>query len=207
MTSAKNEVSRRGSARRDPRVEPDSVPPVPAVVDEVAPAARRDPRADPDSIPAMPAVAAPPPVEHEQELPAGEPDAPKADPRFVDLDPLFARNAWREIVERLGPPEKASELPPALGLVFALAQREAAGEGSAAGATELAIRSMAALVGVAPGSNTALVLAKRLLRQNPAGWRTKPAPPARFSVAIIVVGIVAGAAVGWFVSLGSIHLF
>jgi len=206
MSSAKDEVSRRGSARRDPRAEPESVPPAPAVIDEVARAGRRDPRVDPDSIPAMPAVTAPLPVDDGQQGPAGEPDAPRADPRFVDLDPLFARNAWREIVERLGPAEKAAELPPALGLIFALAQREAAGEGGAAGATELAIRSMAALVGVAPGSDTALVLAKRLLRQNPAGWRTKPAP-ARFSAAIIVIGIVAGAAVGWFVSLGSIHLF
>ena len=66
---------------------------------------------------------------------------------------------------------------------------------------------MAALVGVAPDSDTALVLAKRLLRQNPAGWRTKPAPPARFSIPIILVGIALGAAAGWFATLGSLRFF
>jgi hypothetical protein len=136
--------------------------------------------------------------------PAGD---ARPDPRFAELEPLFARNAWKDIAERLGPPEKAADLPPALALVFALAQREAAGEGSAAGATELAIKSMAALVGVPPGSDTALVLAKRLRRQHPAGWRARAAPPARFSAAIIVIGILAGAAVGGFLSLGSFRFF
>jgi len=51
------------------------------------------------------------------------------------------------------------------------------------------------------------VLAKRLLRQNPAGWRSKPAPAARFTVAIIVAGLAVGAGVGWFASLGSFHFF
>jgi hypothetical protein len=208
MPLAKDEVSRGARARRDPRAEPDSVPPVPsspahtaAVTDEVVEAARCDPRADPPSVPAMAAVREPPPAE-----PAVAPADP-VDARFAELEPLFARSAWREIVACLGPADEVAKLPPALGLIYALAQREAAGEDRAAGATELAIRSMAVLVGVAPGSATALVLAKRLLRQNPAGWRTKPAPRARFSVLIIVVGVVVGAAVGWFASLGSVRLF
>ena len=129
------------------------------------------------------------------------------DPRFAELEPLFARTAWREIAERLGPPEKAGELPPALALIHALARREAAGEQSAGDATKVAIAAMASLLGVPAHSEAALVLAKRLLRQNPAGWRTKPAPPARFSILIIVLGLAIGAAVGWFVSLGSIRLF
>jgi hypothetical protein len=206
MPAAKDEVSRRARRRHDPRAEPDSVPAVPAVhpvteggaqpagvaSEEVVASARRDSRADPASIPAPEAEAAP---------------AASCDARFAELEPLFARNAWREIADRLGPADEAADLPPALGLIYALAQREAAGDAGATGATELAIRSMAALVGVAPGSDTALVLAKRLLRQNPAGWRTKPAPPARLSVAIIALGVAIGAAVGWFASLGSIHLF
>ncbi len=225
MPPAKDEVARRGRSRRDPRAEPErrdpraepeSIPPgasggeerpppstrdapraARAVSEEVVAGPRRDPRTDPASVPAMPAV-------HPPE--AGAAPA-HVDARFADLEPLFARNAWREIVERLGPADKVAELPPALALIYALAQREAAGEGSAAGATELAIKSMAALVGVAADSDTALVLAKRLLRQNPAGWRTKPAPPARLSVLIILAGIALGAAVGWFASLGSLRLF
>ena len=168
------------------------------MTDEVVTGSRRDPRVDPASIPAMPAVHLP--------VDAASPGAVR-DPRFAELEPLFARTAWSDIAARLGPADKAAELPPALGLIYALAQREAAGDDRAAGATELAIRSMAALVGVAPDSDTALVLAKRLLRQNPAGWRTKPAPPARFSIPIILVGIALGAAAGWFATLGSLRFF
>jgi hypothetical protein len=194
MAAAKEKVSRRTKGRLDPRAEPEE----PAVaVEEVAPGVRPDPRAEPVPVPPVPAASAA----------AGGAAPPGVDPRLAELDPLFARTAWGEIAERLGPPEKAGELPPALALIHALARREAAGEESAGDATRVAIAAMAALVGVAPDSAAALVLAKRLLRQNPAGWRTKPAPPARFSIPIIVVGIAVGAAVGWFVSLGSIRLF
>ena len=205
MSSAKDEVSRRSPGRRDPRAEPESIPPA-AMTDEVVTGSRRDPRVDPASIPAMPAVHLP--VDEATAVNGGDatPGAVR-DPRFAELEPLFARTAWSDIAARLGPADKAAELPPALGLIYALAQREAAGDDRAAGATELAIRSMAALVGVAPDSDTALVLAKRLLRQNPAGWRTKPAPPARFSIPIILVGIALGAAAGWFATLGSLRFF
>jgi hypothetical protein len=132
---------------------------------------------------------------------------PIRDPRFAQVEPLVGRNAWRDIVERLGPANEAGELPPGLTLVLAVAQREAAGEASAAGANALAIQSMADLLGVAPGSHTALLLAKRLLRQPPASWTTKPAPPARFTALIILFGIALGVAAGRLVSLGSIRFF
>lgn len=217
MTAGKSDGSHRRTTRRDPRAEPDS--PLPAgVVEEVAPSVKRDPRAEPDTVPPTPAVAAPPPTEeppspaHTEEPPSvahadRAPAPPTMDPRFAELEPLIARNAWKEIAERLGPAGEAGTLPPALALVLALAQREAAGDDGAAGATELAIRSMAALVGVPQGSDMALVLAKRLLRRNPAGWRQRPAPAARYSAAIIVLGILVGAAVGWFVNFESIRLF
>jgi hypothetical protein len=192
MPSAKEKDARRARGRRDPRAEQGAGD----LVEEVAPSVRRDPRAEPQTIPpeAVSAAAG-------AASPVGG-----VDPRLAELEPLFARTAWGEIAERLGPAEKAAELPPALALIHALARREAAGEASAGDATRVAITAMAALLGAAPDSMAALILAKRLLRQNPAGWRTKPAPPARFSIAIIVLGLAVGAAVGWFASLGSIRL-
>jgi hypothetical protein len=233
MPSAKDEIARRSTARRDPRAEPDSVPAMravkpeeepaaressPVLRDEVAPSVRRDPRADPEphyessSIRAK-AVAASPEADIDVELPADPPaaEAPSSsasaplDPRLAALEPLFGRTAWKEIADKLGPPEQAAALPPQLALIYALARREAAGEAGAAGANELAIRSMAALFGVAPTSATALVLAKRLLRQNPAGWRTRPAPPARLSLVIILLGVALGVAAGSFLSLETFH--
>lgn len=98
MPPAKDDVSRATRARRDPRAEPDSVPPA-AVTEEVVAGARRDPRVDPLSIPAMPAVHLP--VSAEEGAPprsgtAGSPGSRVgANPRFAELEPLFARNAWR----------------------------------------------------------------------------------------------------------------
>lgn len=129
------------------------------------------------------------------------------DPRLADLDPLLSTGSWGKILELLGPPEAIERLPPTLALIYAVALRESAGDASATPANELAIRSMASIYGIAPGSTTALVLAKRLLRQNPAAWRTKPAPSAKFSVLIIAVALAFGAGVGWWLSLGSHHLF
>jgi len=208
MVAEKREASPRRAARRDPRAEPES--PLPAgVVEEVAPRVRRDPRAESEHPPAEPAAAAPAPHEEPEarEPEAREPTPPPPDPRFAELEPLIARNAWGDIAERLGKDGDAGTLPPALALVYALARRESAGEASSPGSTELAIRSMAELVGVPPQSGMALVLAKRLLRQNPAGWRHRPAPPPRLSAAIIIIGVLAGAAVGWFVNFGSLRLF
>lgn len=194
-------------------------------VDQVQrrPTARRDPRAEPD------------PAEEEREresgIPASSQRAPErvsrpveltessrtsrpsisvitsVDPRLTDVDPLLATGSWRKILELLGPPEAIERLPPTLGLIYAVALRESAGDASATPANELAIRSMAAIYGIAPESAAALVLAKRLLRQNPAAWRTKPAPPAKYSVLIIVMALAIGAGVGWWLSMGSIHLF
>jgi hypothetical protein len=226
MASAKDEIAPRSTARRDPRAEPESVPAMravrpepspaaressPAVVDEVAPPVRRDPRADPDPIHEDSAIrprrggSAAPDADIDVELSAAEPAPAARDPRLAELEPLFGRTAWKEIADKLGPPEQAEALSPQLALIYALARREAAGEGSAAGANELAIRSMASLLGVAPTSATALVLAKRLLRQNPAGWRTRPAPPAKLSLVIILLGIALGVAAGSFLSLETFH--
>jgi hypothetical protein len=204
-------------ARRDPRAESESPPPgevanetrasnddEPAARDEAEPRIDLDDRAVPTRKQAEPGEE---PVSREapkDETPESAPPASLTarDPRFARVEPLIGRNAWREIVDLLGPANEAGDLPPSLVLVLALAQRELAGEGSAAGANALAIQSMAALLGVPAESHTALLLAKRLLRQPPAGWRAKPAPSARVSLLIVAVGIAAGAAVGWFSNLG-----
>jgi hypothetical protein len=125
------------------------------------------------------------------------------DVRLLEIEPLLARSDWKGILARLGPPEKAGELPATLGLIYALAQREDAGDLSATPANVLAIRCMAALYGVAADSATALVLAKRLLRQNPASWRTAPAPSAKYTIIVIVIAIVLGTMAGSYLSLGS----
>lgn len=190
-----DQVQRRSTARIDPREEVETVPegvsardiPTPAESGPARVGAHED-AADPPASGRVSVVTSP-------------------DPRLAELDPLLSRGSWREILALLGPPEAVETLPPTLALIYAVAQRESSGDASATPANELAIRSMAAIYGIAPGSTTALVLAKRLLRQNPAAWRTKPAPPAKFSVPIIVVALAFGAGVGWWLSTGSLHLF
>ncbi len=190
-----DQVQRRSTKRIDPREEVDTDP-------EGVPA--REIPAPTESGPAR--INAP---EEAAEAPASGRISvvTSADPRLAELDPLLSRGSWREILVLLGPPEAGEKLPPTLSLIYAIALRESSGDASATPANELAIRSMAAIYGIAPGSTTALVLAKRLLRQNPAAWRTKPAPPAKFSVLIIVVAVALGLGVGWWLSVGSHHLF
>jgi hypothetical protein len=209
----REEVAPRAK-KRDPRADPDSIRAMPAVDPERE--AARPSTPEPPSTPIQ-VEPAPPPVEAEPGSPPVEAEAPPpaaaekatapADPRLVEIDRLLDRTAWGEIAEKLGPQDREAELPPALGLVYALARREAAGDEAAPGATALAIRSMAALLGVPPESAAALVLAKRLLRQNPATWRTRPAPRATVSVAIVVIGVALGIAAGSFLNLSAFKLW
>ena len=184
-----DQVQRRSTARIDPRAEVDDEPEGVPLRDIPAPA---------DS--GVTRISAPPASERISVV-AG------VDPRLAELDPLLSRGSWAEILKVLGPLEQVDKLPPTLALIHAIAQRESAGNASATPANELAMRSMAAIYGIAPTSTTALVLAKRLLRQNQAAWRTKPAPPAKFSVLILVVAVTLGLGVGWWLSAGSHHLF
>lgn len=195
MPSRVDRAERRSSTRIDPRAEVDTDEVAVPASDFPAPAESGTARVSaPEEIDAAPA--------------SGRISiVTSGDPRLAELDPLLASSSWREIMRILGPPEQVEKLPPTLALIYAVAQRESAGNASATPANELAIRSMAAIYGIAPGSTTALVLAKRLLRQNPATWRTKPAPPARLSVLIIGVAVALGLGVGWWLSTGSHHLF
>ena len=119
-----------------------------------------------------------------------------SDPRLLAIEPLLARGAWDRICELLGPPDSAGELPPTLGLVYAIARKEAAGVGSSGDADALAIRSVAAVLGVGVASEAALVVAKRALRRNPATWRSRPAPNKGLSVVLIVLALALGIAAG-----------
>jgi hypothetical protein len=191
-----DQVERRSTRRIDPREEVDAEP------DEVAPRATPAPT-ESGIIRVGPSRPAPAPAVEAAPVVAGL----GPDPRLAELDPLLSRGSWREILVLLGPAGAVEKLPPTLALIHAIAQRESAGDASATPANELAIRSMAAIYGIAPESTTALVLAKRLLRQNPAAWRTKPAPPAKLSALIIAVAVAFGLGVGWWFSAGSHHLF
>ncbi len=226
-----DDIVRKRTTRRDPREERESLPPEEPKRPSSRPDPREEPEWDaephaaerrssappdatpsapPDATPSAPPAAMAPPLMPSippgtTSMPPGAMSMPPGtvDARLIELEPLLARGDWAGILALLGPPEKAAELPATLGLVFALAQREAVGDRSATPANVLAIKCMAAIYGVSPDSATALVLAKRLLRQNPASWRTAPAPSAKFTIALIVVVILIGVTAGSYLSLGS----
>ncbi len=130
------------------------------------------------------------------------------DPRLEALEPLLASAKWSEICAQLGPADQAGKLPPTLGLVYALARSEsaAASDKGASAAHEMSIRCMAALFSVPAGSPIALVLAKRLLRKNPAAWRTKPAPKTSVSILIMVIALLIGAAIAAYFNRGALGI-
>jgi len=181
-----------------------------ANVEEVVRGRRHDPRAEPSLPP--PESPEPEPPSREQSpaelalalAPTMPPAATMLDARFAEVEVLLGRNAWREIIELLTPHHASGGLAPGLTLVLALAQREA-GDASVS-ANTLAIESMAELLGAPPSSHVALVLAKRLLRQPPASSRSTAAPPARYTIPIVVVAIALGAAAGWFANPGAFRL-
>lgn len=166
--------------------------------------ARPDPRVDPESVPPAPA---PPACEPAPEAPPPEPIAAGAtrasiaapDARVAKIEPLVARNDWKLVADMLGPVEDAATLPPNLGIVAAIAHNELAKDGIPE-ARVLAIRSMAALLGMPAESELVRVITRRLLRKNPIAFRQRQAPPAKTSFLIIVVVLILGSATGWFLS-------
>ena len=183
--------------RPDPRAEPESVPPprgpcgapdhsvervVVSKIDAKEPADARE-RGD-----------------ERGDQPRSEPrPVTSDDPRVAQLEPLVERNDWKAASAVLGTIEDAGKLPPNLGLVVAIAHHEMAKDGSAE-ARDVAVRCMAALLGVPAESELARVLARRMLRKNPVSFRQRPAPPAKTSAFIVVVVLALGGALGWFLS-------
>jgi hypothetical protein len=131
------------------------------------------------------------------------------DPRLETIEPAISAGDWAAIVKLLGTDDAAGRLPPNLGLLYALARKEAEHDDATAKhgseLTQLAIRCMAGLFGVPEQSPIALVLAKRLLRKNPVSWQQRPAPPAKVSVLFILLAIAIGSAVGWAISQGYVR--
>lgn len=121
------------------------------------------------------------------------------DRRVAEVEPFVERNDWKAVVEKLGALDDAGKLPPNLGLLAAIAHNEMAKDGSVE-ARNVAVRSMAALLGLPAESELARVLARRILRKNPTGMRHRPAPPAKTSLVIVAVVLVLGGALGWFLS-------
>lgn len=127
-----------------------------------------------------------------------------SDPRSERIEKLLDVNDWRGVADELGTIDDAGKLPPNLGLVVALAHQELAGDGNP-DAAAIAIRCMAALLGVGETSPLARVLGRRLLRKKPVRLRDRPAPPARVSLMIVALTLAFGSGIGWLASSGSLR--
>ena len=208
--------------RRDPRVDPPSIPPDERPLESSAdPKPNRDPRAEPESVPPLGGDTpsskrkAEPIVERvaisavvADKAPSTPPsDAPRqdpvvsADPRMEAVERRINDNDWKGIVSELGSLDEVGRLPPNLGLVAALAHHEADSAGNQE-AVAVGIRCMAAILNVPENSRTAGVIARRLFRKFPVRFRERKAPPARVSVLIMVVTLVLAGTVGWLLSGG-----
>jgi hypothetical protein len=135
---------------------------------------------------------------------------PVQDQRLYDLAPAVSAGDWPAVARAFEPPEAVRALPPALGLLYAVAAKEAMSplsqaEGDA-DPNQVAIRCMAELLAVPETSPVALVLAKRLLRANPVSWRQRKAPPIGTSLIIIALGVLVGLGVGYAVSAGVVRI-
>lgn len=231
----RDDQERREQLRRDPRRDPTDPPPadksdqVPPPEPDVETKSRAKPDAEtePESKAEEPKAAPPaseeePPSSRRRPLPRDIPMTSESggrvitslDPRVQELEPLVAEANWEAVLRTLGTEDEAGNLPPNLGLLYALAHKEynvetevgKAGEKkndkSDYDANVVAIRCMAGLFGVPPESPIALVLGKRLIRSNPVGWQKKKAPPAHISVLIVALGLAIGAGIGWLLSFG-----
>ncbi len=200
--------------RRDPRRDPTDPPPAldaapPPVGVDVIDSSGGAP-SDAEHEPASDSKRGEIPAHIRAKVEPARPTTPRVvtinDPRIAELEAALATSDWDHVISALGPPDAAGNLPPNLGLIYAVAMKEKErGDQSGAELTELAIRCSAGLFGVEPTSPIALVLAKRLLRKNPVAWQKKPAPPPTVSILIIVIGLIVGGAIGWLISFGYIR--
>ncbi|MBK7584298.1 MAG: hypothetical protein IPI67_29355 [Myxococcales bacterium] len=129
--------------------------------------------------------------------PAGHAAFASFDEKIKEVEPMLAATNWDAIIGAL---EKHSTLPPPLALLYAVALKER----QAAGNPErMAISAVAALLCVPETSETALVVAKRLLRANPVTWKQRRAPSTRTSIGIALLVAAVGAILGYLVSPGT----
>jgi len=137
-SDAEGHAARRTQAKAKDELEADA---------DAAPSKRPEAHADVDTSPVS-----------FEEPPATASDV-KRDDLWADIEPLLRRTDWASIEHRLA---EATDLPPRLALMLALAQKEL---DKSDNADERAIAAMAALLGVRPASAGAIVTAKRLLRK------------------------------------------
>lgn len=120
---------------------------------------------------------------------------------LTELDQLAAMNRWARMVELLGPPPRAQNLPSAARLLYHFAQREGASPGASQSSDGMPLvdvdtalqTALAELLGLAPQATLPHLLAKRLARRELVRM---PAPPPRTSFLLVVLAIVAGAFLG-----------
>jgi hypothetical protein len=141
------------------------------------------------------------PDEHLPEKPASSKDVPATQ----RVEAMLSRADYHGLAELLGPTARAKRMPPMHRLVYALAQKELGVEEQGNALNQLAIKSIAELLNVEPDSQAAVIIAKRLLR-NQASWRERKAPPAPARLAIIVIGITLGIVAGWMAGPGSVEI-
>lgn len=125
------------------------------------------------------------------------------DARLAALEPLLAANDWKAVAGVLGATGHGGALPAALELIYAIARKESPAVSSDPHeGNDAAILAMATLLGSAPDSAAALLLTKRLLRRNPVSLGKRPAPRASVSIAIVLLAVIVGGAVGYAVQFG-----
>jgi hypothetical protein len=130
--------------------------------------------------------------------------APDKQPQHTDIDPLLAQGSYAEIHKLLGPVEKARELPASLALIFSMSHKEVGAKDPGNEVNQLAITSVATLLGESASDHTALMLAKRILRKHTPFTRRK-APNAPVRIAVVLLGIALGVVGGWFAGPGSVR--
>ncbi len=129
--------------------------------------------------------------------------------QFDVLGELVSMGDWDGILRTLGAGEDPSKLPPNLGLLWAIARREKLNpdDPKVAEVTAMATRCTAAVLGLHETNSIAPMLAKRILRRNPASWTKAPAPSAWVSAFIMIAALVVGSGIGWILSGGQSFFF
>ena len=122
------------------------------------------------------------------------------------VERLLASNDYQAICDLLGPTSKAKKRSPVLVVLYATAHKELDLEDPDNEVNFMAIRAVARLLGVDGDSRTALMLAKRMLRTNPSALRERSLPRAPARVAMIILGLLVGACVGWALGPGNVQL-
>jgi len=120
---------------------------------------------------------------------------------LAQAEPLLTQGRWRELRQLLAARSaELTRLPPVLGLLYAIALKEAATADEkhkpTAQAESIAMAMVARSLGLSEQSAAVVLLSKRLLRRRqPLDWNQKP--PARISLLLAFSALLLGALVGF----------